>query len=217
MNIIGPTWTPARRVRQPALLALALFLSFALSPAVAHGHGGGTPRITNQAIGPYRLYAWTEPEPMRVGEAHLTIAVTQVADKRAQPGQVETPVTDADVVVTFTPADALGQEIEVRADTTSSLGDVYYEADTLLPSAGEWVISIAVEGREGGGQGGFDVNVEAAHRLNWTLVGIGGILFVTALAFVAMRAGRRESQPAPPRRSRRSARAGLAASSLTDR
>lgn len=214
MSAVNSPLTPVSRACRLAVFALALSLALTLPPNIARGHGGGTPRITNQEIGPYRLYAWTQPEPIRVGEAHLTIAVTQAADDRAQPAQVETPVTDADVVVTFTPANASGQEIKVRANTASSLGDVYYEADAVLPSAGAWVISIAVEGRDGGGRGGFDVTVEAARRLNWTLVGIGGILLVTALALIAMRAGRRAPQPA--QRPRRSARAAQQTGSLAD-
>ena len=178
---------PASAFRTLGLLILGALLPLALPAQTAQAHGGGTPRLTNQAIGPYRLYAWTEPEPLRVGDAHVTIAVTQPAGADAQPGQIETPVSGASVLVTFTPLDGSGPAIEAPAVTQQALGDVYYETDTVLPSEGDWRISIAVEGPDGGGQGDFAVAVEAARQLNWTLIGIGGILLLGVLGLIAAR------------------------------
>ncbi len=205
MSVRIPPPAPSSAFRVLGLLALALLLPVAFS-ATAQAHGGGTPRLTNQAAGPYRLYAWTEPEPLRVGEAHVTIAVTQPAGADAQPGQIEAPVAGAAVLVTFIPLDGSGPAIETSAVTQQALGDVYYETDTVLPSEGDWRISIAVEGPDGGGQGDFAVPVQAARRLNWTLFGIGGALFLASLGLIAARASRQASDPARPRRSQRAVR-----------
>ena len=207
MMATGSGFAPGRAVRTLGAVILGLALSAAMPGERVLAHGGGTPRLTKQAAGPYRLYAWTEPEPMRVGEAHLTIAVTQAAGANAQPGEVETPVSDAAVVVTFTPLEGSVPPLEVRAGTQSALGDVYYEADTVLPSDGDWRISITVEGREGRGQGDFSVAVEAARRLNWTLMAIGGILLLGATALIAVRSAERNPQPTPPHHARRAIRA----------
>ena len=197
---------PASTFRTLGLLMLGLLLPLALPAQTAQAHGGGTPRLTNQAVGPYRLYAWTEPEPLRVGEAHVTIAVTQPAGADAQPGQIETPVSGARVLVTFTPLDGSGPAIEAFAVTQQALGDVYYETDTVLPSEGGWRIAIAVEGPDGGGQRDFAVAVLEARQLNWTLIGIGGILLLAALGLIAARASKQTPQTTRPHRSRRAAR-----------
>ena len=206
MSIRMVRLAPASAFRTLGLLILGMLLPFALPAQTAQAHGGGTPRLTNQAIGPYRLYAWTEPEPLRVGDAHVTIAVTQPAGADAQPGQIETPVSGASVLVTFTPLDGSGPAIEAPAVTQQALGDVYYETDTVLPSEGDWRISIAVEGPDGGGQGDFAVAVEAARQLNWTLIGIGGILLLGVLGLIAARASKQTPKTTGPRRSQRAAR-----------
>ena len=70
------------------------------SAAVAHG--GGTPRLTNAEAGPYRVYAWSEPDPLLAGDVHLSVVLTVPAESRpADPTQrsgtqVEEPVTDAE-------------------------------------------------------------------------------------------------------------------------
>ena len=206
MSIRMVRLAPASAFRTLGLLILGALLPLALPAQTAQAHGGGTPRLTNQAIGPYRLYAWTEPEPLRVGDAHVTIAVTQPAGADAQPGQIETPVSGASVLVTFTPLDGSGPAIEAPAVTQQALGDVYYETDTVLPSEGDWRISIAVEGPDGGGQGDFAVAVEAARQLNWTLIGIGGILLLGVLGLIAARASKQTPKTTRPRRSQRAAR-----------
>ncbi len=68
-----------RRQHPPRILiALLLLLNLGWPLrlyALPTAHGGGTPRLVNLVVEPYRLWLWTEPEPLRVGEAHFTIAV----------------------------------------------------------------------------------------------------------------------------------------------
>ena len=54
-----------------ALLASAL-------PAVAGAHGGGKQQLAAEPVGSYRVYVWTSPDPWQVGQAHTTVAVTQM-------------------------------------------------------------------------------------------------------------------------------------------
>jgi hypothetical protein len=181
----------AQIARLAAWLGLALLAS--LLPAAAWAHGGGTPRLTASPAGPYRVYAWSEPEPWRAGEVHLSLAVTLPGDG------TETPVTDAQLAVTFTPAaDPQGQFV-VQATRQSALNDYYYEADTELPAAGDWQITIAVNGPAGSGSTGFDISAAPPRTLNWTLVIGGAGILMILVTLMGLWARRRPANPAPAR------------------
>lgn len=183
----------ARTLAWMALAALWLGLASPLS-----AHGGGTPRLTNVPAGPYRVYAWTEPDPWRVGEVHLSIAVTQpasAADREAG-AQVEVPVTDAEILVTLTPANSASAPIVVQATRQSLLGDYYFEADTDLPAAGVWQITIAVQGEAGSGATEFEIEALEARSLNWTLVLAAGGVLLVIVALIGVWS--RNQQPATP-------------------
>lgn len=49
-------------------LLLLLVLSW---PTRVATHGSGTPRLVNIIAGPYRLWVWSLPDPIRVGETHI--------------------------------------------------------------------------------------------------------------------------------------------------
>lgn len=179
------------------VLLPALWLSIA-PPAMAHG--GGTPRLTAAQAGPYSVYAWSEPEPWRAGEVHLSIAVTLPADTdvQADGAQVETPVTDADIRVTFTPADGSSPPIVVQAQRQAQLGNYYFEADTKLPAAGEWQIAIAVTGAAGSGATEFTIAALAARTVNWVLVAAAAGVLLMMIALMGLWS--RGRQPARPQR-----------------
>ena len=44
---------------------------------VVHAHGTGTPQLLNAPTGPYLLSVWTDPDPLRVDEAHVVVAVVE--------------------------------------------------------------------------------------------------------------------------------------------
>lgn len=185
---------------------LVLFSAFTHSamtmPLVAHG--GGTPRLTNVPLGPYRVYAWSEPEPWRVGDVHLSLAVTR-PNPDTTSNQVEIPVVDPDLLVTFTPLDGTSAPIVVTPVRQTFLGDFYFEADTLLPSAGDWKITIAVTGDEGEGSTEFEMETLPPRTLNWTLVaGAAGILVVLIILIAIWSRAQRNAQPT--RRNRPGAR-----------
>ena len=54
-------------------LGLALILLF--TPPSIQAHGGGVPQLINAKAGPYRVSVCTQPDPIRVCEFHLTLAV----------------------------------------------------------------------------------------------------------------------------------------------
>lgn len=164
-----------------------------------YAHGGGTPRLTNAPVGPYNLYAWSDPEPWRVGEVHLSLAVTMI-NPDSNSSQVEIPVTDVEITVTYTPmidnaVDTAHDPIVVKASRQAFLSDFYYEADPTLTRAGDWRITVDVAGPEGSGSIDFPMETLPERALNWTFVGAGAGVLVFGLALLAIWS--RSQQPAP--------------------
>jgi hypothetical protein len=178
-----------------AAVRLALALGLLLWPALAFAHGGGTPRLTNEPAGPFRVYAWTEPEPWRAGEVHLSLAVTVPNENASnQPGaQVEVPVTDADIRVTYRPVE--GEPIVVEATRQTTLGNFYFEADTVLPAPGLWQIEIAIDGQQGTGSTQFQLEALPPRTINWTLVASAGGVLLILIALIGVWS--RIQQPTP--------------------
>ena len=198
-----------------ALTVLALTILFA-QPVAAHG--GGTPRLAGQNAGPYRVYAWSQPDPLRAGDSHLTVGVTLPAGDASNGGsggvdsstQDEVAITDAQVVVTYTPVqgdiygdgNGAGEPIVAHAQEQESLGTVYYEADVALPAPGRWAVEVAVSGPAGGGTVGFEADVAAARGTNATTIAAAGATIIVLLAALSVYARRRDSgssgeRPAP--------------------
>ena len=189
-----------RRLCYAACLALITALVLVPSAHRLYAHGGGTPRLTNVPVGPYFLYAWSEPEPWRVGEVHLSLAVTK-PNPDSSSNQVEIPVTDVEITVTYTPmvnnaVDTAVAPIVVQAVRQEFLSDFYYEADPTLTREGDWQISIDVVGPEGSGSTQFMMETLPARTLNWTLIGSAGGVLVVALALLAIWS--RSQQPVQP-------------------
>lgn len=154
-------------MRAVALLALLL-------PGMASAHGGGVPYVTAAPVGDYRLYVWVNPENVTAGEAiHLTVGVTLAGSDGA-----ETPVTDADVRITLR-SDGNDSPITLSAQSGETVGQVYFEADATVPSAGEWIAAVAVSGPRDSGEVEFALNVSPAAGPNWLVLG-GGLLLVGA-------------------------------------
>jgi hypothetical protein len=171
----GPWFFPQTSFWGASALWLLLGLLLTLQPSLARAHGGGTPQLAGVVAGPYRLFAWTTPEPWRVGEVHTTIAVTQ-PDAAGR----DTPISGAQVTVIYALADGAGAPIQVTATEGSGAQAGFYEADAALPASGVWQVTVQVIGPAGGGEASFVNSVLPAESgVNWWLVGAGA--FVLAL------------------------------------
>lgn len=177
------------------VIGLTLWLLLTIAPASIDAHGGGAPQLTNAEAGPYRVFVWTQPEPWRVGEVHLSIAVTlppqpgTVVDEGVTNNMLDTPVTDANVTVTMTPVGG-GEPLTVKATLVEQLGSLYYEADGVVPAAGTWQVAVDVSGPLGEGAAIFVTEALAA-RSNSALYLLGGVI-VAALAVVGLIGRRRK-------------------------
>jgi hypothetical protein len=192
----NPSSISRRMCHGVVLRLVCAFLLFMLMPRLAAAHGGGTPRLTDVVAGPYRLFAWTQPEPLRAGDVHVTIGVTLAGEADAAPAAdlLTQPVTDATVTMRFVAVDGQSETIE-RAAVLGGVGAVYYEADASLPTAGPWRFMIEVRGPAGEGRAEFTEEVLAARTVNGTLLAAGGVLFVLLIALIGL--WNRRQQPTP--------------------
>lgn len=159
------------------------WIALSLAAAPLYAHGGGVPRLTDVVAGPYRIFAWTQPEPLRVGAIHLSIAVVKGERTNAS---LDEPVTDAAVTVELAPVAGEQAPLAVLAVLQPQLGNYYYEADATLPTAGAWRFTIKVRGALGEADAAFVGEVLSARQLNWTLVIGGGVLLVALLVLIGL-------------------------------
>jgi hypothetical protein len=118
----------------------------------------------------------------------LTIAVTLPGE-----GENETPVSDANVAVSFSSEGA--DSVNAEANPGTGGNGVYYEVDTELPAGGVWNTQISIRGPDGAGQVTVPLQVADASGIRWNYV-YGGVLSllvaVGVLAFAFQRASRSE-------------------------
>lgn len=183
-------------LRTNGILAAILGCFFLLSYGSVYAHGGGTPRLTNEVAGPFRLYAWSSPEPLRVGEVHLTLAVVlppednRPVDETALFNDLEQIVTGANVNITFRKVASpdsgdnadVTEQISVLA-LPSDINPLYYEMDTVLEEAGAWVVTVDTSADLGSGAVDFQVLVEDSLTVNWAIVAGGIVLLLLIIGF----------------------------------
>lgn len=169
------------------VIALVGVVTLCLAATPLSAHGGGVPRLTNELAGPYRIFAWTQPEPLRAGDIHLSIAVVKDAPSAGQSAErLDEPITDATVTIYLQPADQEGPPLVAPALLQEQLGSYYYEADATLPTVGDWRFTIEVSGALGQGSATFVGTVLATRRINWPLVIAAGALLLGLLALIGL-------------------------------
>jgi hypothetical protein len=68
---------------------------------------------------------------------------------------------------------------ENQISTVLSRSNVFlYDADLEIPHAGEWEITLQVEGKEGNERTGFKFRVEPPAKINWSFVGASVVFFI---------------------------------------
>jgi hypothetical protein len=162
------------------LIGVFLILVFGFS-GVALAHGGGTPQLANAKIGPYRISVWTEPAPLRVGEAHFSIAVAEPPASDAAQYESGPPVLGATVELQLQPVAGTGQILTAQATHETAVNKLFYEADIDLPAEGLWEVTISVAGADGSGSVSFEIEVLPSSNSGWMVFGgIGLAVLVTA-------------------------------------
>lgn len=163
----------------PSVLIAALLL-----PAGSAAHGGGTPRLINEPVGPYWLSVWTAPEPPRTGEPlHLTIGLSEPGTGR----EAGAPVLGAAVQLRLVLPGSEATPVTVNASNEKATNRLFYEADVTLPQAGTWETMVTASGPAGEGSASFVLEVVEGGGPDWLLLGGGGLLLVGALFFLLTR------------------------------
>lgn len=152
----------------------------------AQAHGGGTPRLVNEDIGPYWLSVWTSPDPPRVGELHLTIGLSEPGVGRS----AGDAVLGADVEVQLAPQATAEEAIVAAATNAQSTNKLFYETDVQVPRTGTWDVTIRASGPAGSGSATFSLAVQEESGLNWPLVGAAALAMVVVVVVVQSRRGR---------------------------
>jgi hypothetical protein len=170
-------------VLELGVLGLFLFLSLnvVFPTSLAWAHGGGVPQLTNAEAGPYWVSVWTQPDPLRVGEAHITVAVSEPGDLAGGIREPGAPVLNAAVQLLFEPVDGPGEARTVTATHEGAANRLYYEADMELTETGRWNVAISIDGPSGTGETGFDAQVSPPRAFNWAYViglGLAGVVVV---------------------------------------
>jgi hypothetical protein len=172
-----------------AALGVLIFLVLAClaggSAREVLAHGGGTPRLVDEPVGPYRLYVWTKPDPVRVGTAHITAGVFT----RAVGSDRDEPVLDASVGLVVT-ARGGGEAWHGEASQQESTNKLYYEADVAIRAEGEWQVTVNIGGPAGEGSAQFDLEAKEP-GINWMPVG-GVAVIVIALGWWLLGMRRKE-------------------------
>jgi hypothetical protein len=153
-------------------LALTSTLAFGIDARPAQAHGGGEPQVVNAQVGPYRVSAWTQPEPIRVGTMHLSVGVSESPGPGSSGEETGDLVLDAAVRVQMNPMSRSGPGLVTSATREDAMNKLLYEADMELPAEGQWQVVISVEGAAGTGSTSFNIEVLPASDSN-TLTALG--------------------------------------------
>lgn len=168
------------------LIKLLLFsiLTFCYLPGVIRAHGGGVPQLTNAVAGPYWVTVWTQPKPLRAGEAHFTIAVSEpsTSGEAETDSVMATPILDAAVRLRLESTDAKRQTMVAMASRDSAVNKLFYEVDIELPAEGQWQATISIEGPAGVGRTAFEFEALPPSAFNWwILLGSSVVVFAAAV------------------------------------
>lgn len=155
------------------ILIMLPLLSVGIGQAAAHGIG--TPQKLNMPNGLYLLSIWTDPDPLRVDETHVTVAVMEP--------ETQAPIVDGvQVLVQLqSPSDPTVMQTAVASADNSANRLLYTAIFNDLPEPGLWQGVVAVVGPDGPGEDiPFSIEILPPQPFNWLRL---GMISLTVLVF----------------------------------
>lgn len=164
-----------RKWKRPLQIWWLLLLLAVSWPASATAHGSGTPRLVNVLAGPYRLWVWSLPDPIRVGETHFSVAI----EETTPPPTTAAPFS---VQLTISALDHARPAFTLTTSKQDRFLQTYYETDVMMPAVGEWQAAVTISGPAGVGTAAFPFTVLPPRRVNWGwVIGWAAMLFALIL------------------------------------
>lgn len=167
-------------MKRLVILLTTLFLTLPLFVAGrALAHGIGTAQRINVSAGPYLASVWTDPDPLRVNETHVTVAIMD-------PVTQEPLVRDMQVTVQLQPATDESVTLSTSAVPDNTANRLLYAAVfNNLPHPGQWRGTVSIDGPAGAGEDvRFEIDVLAPQPVKWGLIG-GLALAIITVAWLA--------------------------------
>jgi hypothetical protein len=163
----------------PRILIIGFFLfSLLLIGNSVEAHTDGKLQLASEQAGPFNLTVWTAPDPARVGEVHVALAVV-LAENAA-------PVLDADVMVEMAPLQSDGSSFEEPAKTENSDNKFLYEAIFNVAQAGDYLVTMKVDDEAGkSGEAFFELELLPEDSFNWLLL-VPVILGLAAISLLLL-------------------------------
>lgn len=156
-------------------------------PVVTTAHGSGTPHLVNVAAGPYQIWVWSSPDPVRLGEMHFSVAVAE-----PDAGRV-----DLTVQIDLKPMTPVAEAFTVQTVKYTRWLETYYETDFVIPATGDWRATVQVTGPSGNGEAAFAFTVLPPPAVNWTLLSWGVLAVVALLGGLWVKRGDQHSAQRP--------------------
>lgn len=170
---------------------IALFLVYSTLSEIAEAHGGGVPQLSNVEVGPYVVTIWTQPDPLRVGIIHFTVAVTELLTDSTSSESNGTVVVDAFVRIRLKSLSESGVTICTEATHENALNKLFFEADVDIPLDKWWQVTVDVLGPAGAGTTRFDIQVFPARTMTWRLMISVVLMILAAIVLNRLRNQRR--------------------------
>ncbi|MFQ5847388.1 MAG: hypothetical protein ACE5IQ_06885 [Candidatus Methylomirabilales bacterium] len=139
---------------------------------------GGTPQLTAVRTGPYLVSVWTQPDPPRTGLLHVSVAVMEPQSRK--------PVLDAEVRMTVERTEGQGRSIRTTASRGGGPNKLLYHASLDLPEEGGWRVNLEIDGPQGTGRAGFELQAEGSSPI-WLISVVGIGLIVAVLTWLVAR------------------------------
>jgi hypothetical protein len=149
-------------------VCLFLFISILLFGR-AFAHGGGNEQITLEKNGPYQITVWSESGS---GDLHFTISVSDLSNRF---------ILDADVLIDVVALDAGRFKLTKEATTTQSANKFHYETDFSAMKPGNYLITVTVNGYEGKGVTGFEMEHIYRRDIPW-----GNLVFLLSIIVLGL-------------------------------